>query len=197
LASRKKAVGSRERSVSRAREERRAEESAALRKASEAYLSALAAVSEAVLALNRSARALDLASSAFLSPELSRYGVAARLRPADLRRAVDGASRDLRSLASRARSLDITVPDGTEEAYGRLISGLAEASDTIVRSMEEFGSSVPRGSHRPPPVVRDLISAAVRAASILGRLAGRGRTLASVHLSAVADEISSRDVSFY
>ncbi len=197
MASRKKPSASRARASSRAREERRAEESAALEKASQAYSAALGILSEAVMSLNRGARALDLATASAAAPELVQYGVAARLRPADLRRVVHSASRDLVLLSARVRSSGLSVPDGSEEAYGRLVSGLCEASDLIVRSMEEFSGSAPRGAGRPNPAVRDLVLSASRAASAINRLVGRGRTSVSVHMAAVSAEISAGDVSFY
>jgi len=188
----------RERAAARAREERRASESASLARASAAYAKALDVVSEAVVTLTRGAAVLDAARASSVSPDLVQYGLAARLRPADLQRAVHGVSRDLASKLAFARASDLVVPDGTEEAYGLLVSRLADASDLVARALEDFGRSVPRGAGKPHPVIRDLILSAAGGAAVLNRLAGKGRATASVHVSAVRDEImSEKDVSFY
>lgn len=189
---------SRERSASRALEERRASESLALTRAAFAYSKALDVISGAATALARGARALDVARASAVSPDLVKYGLVARLRPADLRRAVHGVSQDLASKIAFARSSDLVVPDGTEEAYGRLVSRLAAAADLVSSALEEFGSSLPRSPSRPHPVIRDLILSASSAASLFNRLVGVGRARASVHVSAVRDEISSgKEISFY
>ncbi len=189
---------SRERSASRAREERRASESLALTRASAAYSEALDVISGAATSLARGARALDLARASAVSPDLVKYGLVSRLRPADLRRAVHGVSRDLVSKLAFARASDLVVPDGTEEAYGLLVSRLAAVSDLVSAALEDFGSSLPRTALKPHPVIRDLILSASSAASLFNRLVGAGRAKASVHVSAVRDEIvSGKDVSFY
>lgn len=188
----------RERAAARAREERRASESVSLARASAAYAKALDVVSEAVTTLTRAASILDAARASAVAPDLVRYGLAARLRPADLQRAVHGVSRDLASKLSFARASDLVVPDGTEEAYGLLVSRLADASDLVARALDDFGRSVPRSAGKPHPVIRDLILSAAGGAAVLNRLAGKGRATASVHVSAVRDEImSEKDVSFY
>lgn len=167
-------------------------------RASAVYTKALDVVSEAVTALTRGAAVLDAARSSVVSPDLIQYGLAARLRPADLQRAVHGVARDLSSKLAFARTSDLVVPDGTEEAYGLLVSRLADASDLVTRALDDFGKSLPRNSGKPHPVIRDLILSAVGGAAVLNRLAGKGRATASVHISTVRDEImSEKDVSFY
>ncbi len=150
------------------------------------------------MSLSHGAKALDAARIAAVSPDLVQYGLVARLRPADLQRSVHAVSRDLASKLVFARSSDLVVPDGTEEAYGLLVSRLAAASDLVARAVEDFGSSVPRSSAKPHPVIRDLILSAASAASVFNRLVGTGRAKASVHVAAVHDEMSSgKGVSFY
>lgn len=189
---------SRERSVSRAREDRRASGALALTRAAGAYSKALDVISGAVVSLARGARALDVARASAVSPDLVKYGLVARLRPADLQRAVHGVSRDLASKIAFARSSDLVVPDGTEEAYGRLVARLAAAADLVSEALEDFGSSLPRTAPKPHPVIRDLILSATSAASLFNRLVGGGRARASVHVSAVRDEIASgKEISFY
>ncbi len=185
-------------SAARERDDRRVSESSALARASSAYADALNVVSEAVSVLVRGAAALDVARASAVAPDLVQYGLAARLRPGDLQRAVHGVARDLSSKLTLARASDLVVPDGTEEAYGLLMSRLADASDLVSRALDEFSRSVPRSSSKPHPVVRDLILSAAGGASVLNRLVGRGRATASTHVSAVRDEIvSDKSVSFY
>lgn len=188
----------RQASSRRSLEERRQAEIAALNVAVTAYDSALEMVAKAAQSLVRGARALDLARATAVSPDLVQYGLVAGFRPADVQRVVHGVARDLQAKIAFARSSDLVVPDGTEEAYGRLVSSLTSASEMVSRALEEFGEAVPRGSAKPHPVIRDIIMSASRAASLLNRLVGKGRTAASVHALAVRDEITSeKTVSFY
>ncbi len=181
-----------------AREERRASESASLSVAARAYTTALDLIADSVKVLSRGVRALDVARSASVSPDLVQYGVLARLRPSELQRAVHSVARDLQSKVSYARSSGLAVPDGTEDAYRALVVKLGTACDLVSEAIDEFGKSIPRSASRPPPSVRDLILSAARAASYLNRLSGRGRAASSVHIAAVHDEITSaKDVSFY
>ncbi len=161
-------------------------------------MAALDLISDSVRTLSRGVRALEVARLASVSPDLVQYGVVARLRPAELQRVVLSVARDLQSKVSYARSSDLVVPDGTEDAYRALVLKLGTACDIVAEAIDEFGKSVPRSASRPPPSVRDLIFSAARAASHLNRLSGRGRATASVHVAAVQDEITSaKDVSFY
>lgn len=195
---RKPSKTSRERRETSAREERRAAEVLALARSASAYTAALDILAGATVVLMRGGRALDQARSAAVVPELVRYGMVGRLRPADVQRTVHSVTRDLAAKVAFARGAELVVPDGTEEAYGLLVSRLAEASDLVASAIDDFGKSVPRMSSKPHPVIRDLILSAAGAASALNRLVGRNRAAASVHSSAVHDEIvSNKDVSFY
>lgn len=136
---------------------------------------------------------------ASVSPSLVKYGVAARLRPAVLHRSVHSVARDLASKLKRARTSDIVVPDGDEGAYVRLLERLSVASSLMSDALRDFEKELPeRPKDRVHPAIRDLIVSSVQAASLLNRTLGRSRSSASVHVSAVAEEISSqKDVSFY
>lgn len=181
------------------REELRAEERADLASASSAYSAGLNEIAKAVLSLARGYRALGSAKKASESPSLARYAVSARLRPAALQRAVIAVSRDLGAKVRLARSSDLSVPDGEETPYERLLLKLAAASDSIEEALRDFGRELPsRPGDNAHPVIRDLIVSSARAAAHLNRTLGRSRSSASVHISAVTEEISSkRDVSFY
>lgn len=181
------------------RQSLRAEERADLAAASSAYTSGLNEIAKAVLSLARGYRALDSARKASESPSLARYAVAARLRPAVLQRAVVAISRDLGQKVQIARSSDLSVPDGDEKPYEKLLRRLAAASDSIEEALRDFGRELPdRPGDDAPAIVRALILSSARAAAQLNRTLGRSRSSASVHVAAVADEISSnKDVSFY
>jgi hypothetical protein len=186
-----------ERRREQARAERRARELASLASATSSFSSALDTITEAAAALLRSSKALDTARAAAVSPELVQYGILGRLRPLAVQRAVQSVSSDLRLKVASVRSSDLSVHDGSEEAYEKLVSRISAAADSIREAIEDFGRSLPAGAARPHPAVRNLVMASAKAAALLNRLAGRGRTSVSVHSAAVQAEIAAGDVSFY
>lgn len=192
------AAQKKERSSSSSRERRRSEERASLASASTAFSSGLDLVAKAVTSLSRASRALDAAAKASSSPEMARYGLAARLRPEAVRRAVTDISRDLSGRLARAKASGLVVPDGQEDPYLKLLNRLSVASEAIEAALRDFGDSLPSRPGAASPPTRDLILTSARASAHLNRLLGRRRSAASVHVAAVSDEISStKDVSFY
>ncbi len=181
-----------------ARRARRLEEGADLSSAVTSFNSALDLIGSASRSLARGSKALDASVKASSAPSLVRYGVAARLRPAVLLRAVSVVHRDLQSRLRAVRAAGLTVPDSQEKPYAELLQNLTAVSEAFGQALLDFEKSLPDGSGKGPRQVRDLVSAAARASVFLGRLTGKGRTTSSVHAAAVAADIaSSGDVSFY
>lgn len=180
-----------------ARQARRLEETAQLSSAVTSFNSALDLIGSASRSLARGSKALAASAKASSSPSLAQYGVARRLRPAVLFRAVFAVHRDLQSRLRSVSAAGLIVPDQQEKPYLELLQNLTAVSDALGQALSDFEKALPAGSGGPRQV-RDLVSAAARASVFLNRLTKGGRSASSVHASAVAAEIaSSGDVSFY
>ncbi len=177
---------------------RRLEEASSLSSAVTSFNSALDLIGSASRSLARGSKALKASSEASSSPSLVQYGVAGRLRPAVLMRAVSAVHRDIQSRLRVVSAAGLTVPDDQEKAYVDLLQNLTAVSEAFGRALSDFEESLPVSPGTGPRHVRDLVSAAAKASVFLNQLTKRGRTSSSVHAAAVAAEIaSSGDVSFY
>ena len=176
---------------------RRREETAQLSSSVSAFNSALSTIEGATRSLARGSKALASAARQASSPSLVQYGVAGRLRPAVLQRAVASVHRDLQAKIRYVRLHGVTVPDGREKPYEDLLAGLAAVSDAFGKVLSDFEKAMPERSEDGPKQVRELVIAAAKASVFLNRLTRRGKASSSVHSAAVASEIAGGDVSFY